>query len=248
MASGRTHAKVNKRVVTIVAPPVMAASLTTVPILAIPLSFIAAFFTMLVLLNVNGIFKQIFMGIVYGVLAVAVVICLLVNIPESFFTISVGISYIFGLIFGYLITPDSDQEGVTYGERATGRVLSAPFKFFVHSKTAKNKLEDMFTLISKVFMYPYALAIDHRSPHSHLVVWADFWRILYVIIGLVVVASVFIMMWKGLTFAFMRGAILTALKFVFSPIFWQEKLMFFIGSCIMTLSHLAMDGFKMKWT
>lgn len=247
MADGRTHAKFNRKVAVTVAPPVTALTISSLPIIAIPVTILLTFFGIITITDVEGIFKTTLWTIFLGLLSFIFLIIIVIILPPTFLSWSVLLLYYLGLLFGYLITPDSDQEGVTFGEREIGNILAKPFQFLFRSTSAKRKIADMFTLAAKVFMYPYAIFIDHRSPHSHLTVWGDFWRILYVIAGIVIIISVIIMMIYGLTFTVMWTALFKVFAFIFSPVFWQEKLMFFVGSCIMSFSHLIKDGFGIRW-
>lgn len=126
-----------------------------------------------------------------------------------------------------LVTPDLDQEGISAGEwdlvQAFGPLGSVGFLWLA-------------------YWHPYAWAIPHRSPWSHLPVFGTLLRVLY-LVPLAVAAAMVVSAatrWLALDMS-------TVDKVMWSMAFWRVAWWAFVGLCVSDTVHFLMDVLSSRW-
>lgn len=177
--------------------------------------------------------------------AISIVLLLFLGVTFSIYEL---LALACGITFGFLFDPDLDLEGISMAEYRLG-VLTAPILtwFAPHNREYVKKVRNFFTLLWKVFWYPYALLMPHRSPLSHLPVLADVIRITYftMLVGFLFYFGV--MVWNMYTFNFVMKSLADLFILLYNLEYINLKIFFLVGSSIMTFSHLMMDGFNIRW-
>jgi uncharacterized metal-binding protein len=161
--------------------------------------------------------------------------------------------FLLGLGFGYIHSPDLDLETITISERQMAQGFSWTLSWLSDNKEYKRKVMNFFIMIFKIIWMPYAFFLPHRSAGSHLPVFSDVIRITYAAFAYGTIIVLLIIGVHNLTGWGMDITWWMSMKEIFWFLFtdeymsWLSKIAFVAGSSIMTLSHLTLDSFKIRW-
>lgn len=165
-----------------------------------------------------------------------------------------------GIVFGFLFGPDLDIDSLNIDEYRLGKIFSYTTVWLnPRNKEYVKKCINGWVFIVKIWWIVYGLAIKHRSPFSHLPILADIIRISYFIFSLMFIFSGIYFMYLAIWYYFgwipdINSQVdyvftinMDLITYIYSMQDWQYKITFILGSSLMTLSHLMMDGFKIRW-